>query len=130
MQVTRRFVRTSALNIAYEQTGPDSGRPILLLHGFPYDVREYDGVRDQIAGGDWRIIVPYLRGFGEDDRVTPPLASEGQEHLFTGYYERRVVPKVGHCPPAEKPDEVRRAIEDVLDCPGCVPAIPSEGVRA
>jgi pimeloyl-ACP methyl ester carboxylesterase len=64
MQVTRRFVRTSALNIAYEQTRSDSGSPILLLHGFPYDVREYDGVRDQIAGGDWRIIVPCLRGFG------------------------------------------------------------------
>jgi acetate kinase len=42
MQVTRQSVRTSALNIAYEQTGPDSCSPILLLHGFPYDAREYD----------------------------------------------------------------------------------------
>lgn len=40
------FASTPALNIAYEQTGPDNeDEAILLLHGFPYDVRSYDGVR-------------------------------------------------------------------------------------
>jgi pimeloyl-ACP methyl ester carboxylesterase len=64
MQTLFHSVTTSALQVAYEQTGPDSGEPILLLHGFPYDVREYDKVRDSIAGDDRRIICPYLRGFG------------------------------------------------------------------
>jgi pimeloyl-ACP methyl ester carboxylesterase len=55
---------TPALRIAYEQTGPNSGETILLLHGFPYDVREFDQVRDLIASDNHRVIVPYLRGFG------------------------------------------------------------------
>lgn len=45
-----------------EQTGPISGDAVLLLHGFPYDVRESDPVRNHLTGR--RVIVPYLRGFG------------------------------------------------------------------
>jgi pimeloyl-ACP methyl ester carboxylesterase len=298
MQATSRSVRTSVLQIEYEQVGPDSGEPILLLHGFPYDIREFDGVRDLAARSGRRIIVPHLRGFGgtlylsqemfrsgqqaavgkdvidfldalgieratlagydwgsraacvaaalwpgrvralvsaggytiqdiakaastpepveqerqnwyqwyfqtergrkglaenreelcrvlwstwsptwmferslfattaksfhnpdfvstvihsyrhrhqnapgdpslealearlaktptiacptialqgEDDRVNPPSTSEGQEELFTGYYERRVLAGIGHCPPAESPEAVSRAIDDVLE---------------
>ena len=40
---------TPSLEICYEQTGPDSGDPILLLHGFPYDIRQYDKVRDALS---------------------------------------------------------------------------------
>ena len=47
---------TSALRIAYEPTGPNSGETIILLHGFPYDVREFDQVRDLIVSDDRRII--------------------------------------------------------------------------
>ncbi len=50
MQIVSHSVKTSILHIVYEQTGPDDGEPILLLHGFPYDVREYDQVRNLIAG--------------------------------------------------------------------------------
>ncbi len=49
MQTHIHIVETSALRIAYEQTGPDAGEPILLLHGFPYDVREFDEVRYRLA---------------------------------------------------------------------------------
>ena len=302
MQATSRSVRTSVLQIEYEQVGPDSGEPILLLHGFPYDIREFDGVRDLAARSGRRIIVPYLRGFGgtlylsqemfrsgqqaaigkdvidfldalgieratlvgydwgsraacvaaavwpervralvsaggytlqdiakaastpgsveqerqnwyqwyfqtergrqglaenreelcrvlwstwsptwmfqqslfattaksfhnpdfvstvihsyrhryqnapgdpslealearlartptiacptialqgEEDRVNPPSTSEGQEELFTGHYERRLLPGIGHCPPAESPEAVSRAIDDALElCAG------------
>jgi pimeloyl-ACP methyl ester carboxylesterase len=55
---------TYALKIAYEQTGSDVRKPILLLHGLPYDVREFDRVRDHIAAENRRVLVPYLRGFG------------------------------------------------------------------
>ena len=70
---------TSALQVAYEQTGPDSGEPILLLHGFPYDVREYDHVRDSIAGEDRRIIAPYLRGFGPTSYRSEQSFRSGQQ---------------------------------------------------
>jgi pimeloyl-ACP methyl ester carboxylesterase len=64
MQTTFHSILTPVLQIAYEQSGFDTGEPILLLHGFPYDVREYDEVRNLVAREDSRIIVPYLRGFG------------------------------------------------------------------
>lgn len=59
-----RFLTTPTLHLSYEQTGPDSGQPILLLHGFPYSVRQFDEVRARIAAEGRRIIVPHLRGFG------------------------------------------------------------------
>ncbi len=64
MDTRTHTVETPALRIGYEQTGPDTGEPILLLHRFPYDIREYDEVRDRLAREARRIIVPYLRGFG------------------------------------------------------------------
>jgi pimeloyl-ACP methyl ester carboxylesterase len=64
MQTTFHSILTPVLQIAYEQSGLDTGEPILLLHGFPYDVREYDEIRDLVARDDSRVIVPYLRGFG------------------------------------------------------------------
>lgn len=55
---------TPALAVAYEETGPADGWPVVLLHGFPYDVRAYDAVAPILAGHGARVVVPYLRGFG------------------------------------------------------------------
>ena len=79
MKTTSHAARTSALRVAYEQTGPDSGEPILLLHGFPYDVRQYDGVRDRIASNHRRVIVPYLRGFGPTRYLSKEVFRSGQQ---------------------------------------------------
>ncbi len=59
-----RSVRTNLLDIAYEESGPADGRPVVLLHGFPDDVRAWDGVAPPLASAGYRVIVPYLRGFG------------------------------------------------------------------
>ena len=64
LNTATRRASTPSLEIAYEQSGPDSGEAILLLHGFPYDVRSYDGVRRALAPTNARLIVPYLRGYG------------------------------------------------------------------
>lgn len=64
METAIHSVTTPSLNIVYEQTGPNSGEPVILLHGFPYDVREYDDVLERLVADDRRLIVPYLRGFG------------------------------------------------------------------
>ncbi|MGK4584326.1 alpha/beta fold hydrolase [Kitasatospora sp. HPMI-4] len=55
------------LEIAYEQTGErgrESGVPVILLHGFPYDVRAFDQVAARLAARGRLVLVPYLRGYG------------------------------------------------------------------
>jgi pimeloyl-ACP methyl ester carboxylesterase len=66
-------VRTTTLEIAYEDSGPAEGPPVVLLHGFPDDVRAYDGVTPALAAAGWRVVVPYLRGYGPS-RFLDPLA--------------------------------------------------------
>jgi pimeloyl-ACP methyl ester carboxylesterase len=61
---TTRFVDTSALRIGYEDSGNATGFPVILLHGFPDDVRAYDGVVPQVVAAGHRALVPYLRGYG------------------------------------------------------------------
>ena len=57
-------IRTSVLEIAYEESGPAAGAPVMLMHGWPYDVRDYDQVVPLLAAKGCRVIVPHLRGFG------------------------------------------------------------------
>ena len=57
--------RTSVLEIAYEESGPDTGIPVLLMHGFPYDPRAFDDVVPPLVEAGCRVIVPYLRGYGQ-----------------------------------------------------------------
>src|SRR5262245_15076919 len=54
----------SRVEIGYEQRGDPAGWPVVLVHGFPYDPRCFDGVADLIVGDGARVIVPYLRGYG------------------------------------------------------------------
>jgi pimeloyl-ACP methyl ester carboxylesterase len=58
------FINTPALRIGYEQSGRADGFPIVLLHGFPDDVRAFDGVVPRLTAAGHRVLVPYLRGYG------------------------------------------------------------------
>lgn len=69
-----KTVRTPGLEIAYAESGPADGRPVVLMHGFPDDIHAYDGVAPPLAAGGYRVIVPYLRGYGPTrflDAATP-----------------------------------------------------------
>jgi pimeloyl-ACP methyl ester carboxylesterase len=55
---------TPALNVAYLEFGAEAAPPVVLLHGWPYDVHCYDEVAPRLASSGYRAIVPYLRGFG------------------------------------------------------------------
>ncbi len=57
-------VEAGVLSVAYIESGPSSGKPVLLLHGFPYDVHAYDEVTSILVSAGCRVITPYLRGFG------------------------------------------------------------------
>src|SRR4051794_12130646 len=59
-----RRVSTPTLDVAYVEQGPTDGEPVLLLHGFPYDVHSYVDVAPLLAREGLRVIVPYLRGHG------------------------------------------------------------------
>lgn len=68
-----RFVQTPMLNIGYEEHGDASGFPIILLHGFPYDIRSFDGVIAPLVEAGHRVIVPYLRGYGPTTFLDPDV---------------------------------------------------------
>lgn len=59
-----RHIRTAKLDIAYTDTGPADGPPVLLLHGWPDSARAWLGIAPQLNAAGWRTIVPELRGFG------------------------------------------------------------------
>jgi pimeloyl-ACP methyl ester carboxylesterase len=72
-------VRTKTLEIAYEESGPEAGIPVLLVHGFPYDPRAYDDVVPPLVAAGCRTIVPYLRGFGPTRFLSPDTPRSGQQ---------------------------------------------------
>jgi pimeloyl-ACP methyl ester carboxylesterase len=80
-------VRTRSLEIGYEVSGPPAGSPVILLHGFPDDVRAYDAVAPALAADGHRVLVPYLRGYGPTrflDAAAPRMAQQaaiGQDLL-------------------------------------------------
>jgi pimeloyl-ACP methyl ester carboxylesterase len=52
------------LEVAYQDVGPTNGDPVILLHGFPYDIHTYEDVVTRLSAAGHRCIVPYLRGYG------------------------------------------------------------------
>jgi len=72
-------IRTSVLEIAYEESGPADGTPVFLMHGFPYDVRTYDAVVPRLASAGCRTIVPYLRGYGPTRFLSTDTPRSGQQ---------------------------------------------------
>src|SRR5437868_6346496 len=76
---TLKRVRTSTLEIAYEESGPEAGAPVLLMHGFPYDPRAYDNVVPRLVAAGCRTIVPYLRGFGPTRFLAAETVRSGQQ---------------------------------------------------
>ena len=94
---------TDELSIGYEVRGPVSGPPVLLLHGWPDDVRTWDAVSGKLADAGFRTIAPYLRGFGPTcfhkksaPRIAQPtaLASDIVQLMDALNIERATV--VGH----------------------------------
>ncbi len=66
------------LNIGYAEAGPDGGPPVILLHGWPYDIYSYVDVAPLLATKGYRVIVPYLRGYGTTHFLSPDTVRNGQ----------------------------------------------------
>lgn len=80
-QPTLRKTQTSTLEIAYEESG-SSGTPVLLLHGFPYDPRQFDAARDLLVQQNFRVYVPYLRGYGQTRYLHERTMRSGQQAIL------------------------------------------------
>jgi pimeloyl-ACP methyl ester carboxylesterase len=72
-------VKTPVLDIAYEHSGPAQGLPVVLLHGYPYDVRAFDEVVPILNRAGLRTIVPYLRGYGSTRFLSPDTPRSGEQ---------------------------------------------------
>lgn len=74
-----RRVRAGVLDIAFHECGPPDGPPVLLMHGFPYDVHAYAEVAPLLAARGCRVVVPYLRGYGPTAFVDAATPRSGQQ---------------------------------------------------
>jgi pimeloyl-ACP methyl ester carboxylesterase len=74
-----KSISAGVLNIAYFETGPEEGQPVILLHGFPYDARAYGAVSTRLAAQGFRCLVPFLRGYGPTRFLSLDTMRSGQQ---------------------------------------------------
>ena len=69
------------LNIGYAEAGPADGTPVILLHGWPYDIHSYVDVAPLLASKGYHVIVPYLRGYGTTRFLSNETFRNGQQSV-------------------------------------------------
>ena len=67
------------LNIGYAEAGPADGPPVILLHGWPHDIHSFVDVAPVLAAAGYRVIVPYLRGYGTTRFLSSDAQRNGQQ---------------------------------------------------
>ena len=72
-------IDAGVLNVGYAEAGPADGRPVILLHGWPYDIHTYVDVAPVLAAKGYRVIVPYLRGYGTTSFLSSETLRNGQQ---------------------------------------------------
>jgi pimeloyl-ACP methyl ester carboxylesterase len=77
-----KHIDAGVLNVAYDDRGPAAGTPVVLLHGFPYDVRAFDAVIPPLVAAGCRVITPYLRGYGPTRFLSPQTPRSGQQAVL------------------------------------------------
>lgn len=71
-------INAGLLNVGYAEAGPADGPPVILLHGWPYDIYAFVDVAPILASSGFRVIVPYLRGYGTTRFLSPETLRNGQ----------------------------------------------------
>ncbi len=74
-----KTIKAGILEVAYLESGPRDGWPVVLSHGFPFDVHAYDEVAPALADRGAHVIVPYLRGFGPTRFLAADTFRSGQQ---------------------------------------------------
>lgn len=76
---TLKQIDAGVLNIGYTEAGPTDGTPVILLHGWPYDIHSYNEVVPILVSKGYRVITPYLRGFGTTHFISQSTIRNGQQ---------------------------------------------------
>jgi pimeloyl-ACP methyl ester carboxylesterase len=71
-------IDAGVLNVGYAEAGPADGPVVILLHGWPYDIHSYVDVAPLLASAGYRVIVPYLRGYGSTRFLSSETVRNGQ----------------------------------------------------
>ncbi len=72
-------VEAGVLNVGYAEAGPANGPVVLLLHGWPYDIHSFVDVAPVLADAGYRVLVPYLRGYGTTEFLSADTPRNGQQ---------------------------------------------------
>jgi pimeloyl-ACP methyl ester carboxylesterase len=72
-------INAGLLNVGYAEAGPAEGPAVILLHGWPYDIHSYADVAPLLASKGYRVIVPYLRGYGATRFLSDETLRNGQQ---------------------------------------------------
>lgn len=75
-------MKAGVLEVAYEESGAPGGKPVFLLHGFPYDVHAYDEVTPLLVAAGCRVFTPYLRGYGPTRFLSADTPRSGQQAVL------------------------------------------------
>ena len=86
---TLKQVDAGVLNVGYVEMGPASGRPVILLHGWPYDIHSFTEVAPLLSSAGYRVIVPHLRGYGTTRFLAVDSIRNGQPAALAGLPSRR-----------------------------------------
>jgi pimeloyl-ACP methyl ester carboxylesterase len=73
-----KHIDAGVLNVAYAEAGPADGKPVILLHGWPYDIHSFVDVAPYLASRGYRVIVPYLRGYGSTRFLSDQTMRNGE----------------------------------------------------
>ena len=71
-------IDAGVLKIGYAEAGPSGGPPVILLHGWPYDIHSFIDVAPLLASTGYRVIVPYVRGYGTTRFLSNDTLRNGQ----------------------------------------------------
>jgi pimeloyl-ACP methyl ester carboxylesterase len=72
-------IDAGVLNVGYAEAGPANGPVVILLHGWPYDIYSFVDVAPLLAAAGYRVIVPYVRGYGTTRFLSPDAIRNGQQ---------------------------------------------------
>jgi len=72
-------VEAGVLDVGYAEAGPPDGRAVILLHGWPYDIHSFAGAAPLLAAAGYRVVVPYLRGYGTTRFLSEATPRNGQQ---------------------------------------------------
>jgi pimeloyl-ACP methyl ester carboxylesterase len=75
---TLKQIDAGVLNVGYAEAGPAAGPPVVLLHGWPYDIHAFVDVAPLLASAGYRVIVPYVRGYGTTRFLSSETVRNGQ----------------------------------------------------